>query len=313
MASSRLKSRRRQDQGFKWARVAVAILSTIGVIDTGSITLSKWGLIGPLTCPGGQSGCQQVLNSPWGTIFESNRISIPLSFLGLVTYIAVLCMAIGPLLPGLSKNKIEFSRMTWWGLFITSCIMTVFSMLLIGLMIFKIQAFCLFCIISGILSISILILTIIGGGWEDPRELIFRGILISLSVLLGGSIWASSVNSSTANKPLLERSIPPQVISRSTQSSIELAAHLTETGARMYSAYWCPHCHDQKEMFGKEAVTKLKVIECAKDGQNSETKLCEMKGINGYPSWEINGEITSGVQSLESLAEASQYFGNRDF
>ena len=56
MGSSRLKSRRHHDLGSKWARVAIAILSTVGVIDTGSITLNKWGLIGNLNCPGGLGG-----------------------------------------------------------------------------------------------------------------------------------------------------------------------------------------------------------------------------------------------------------------
>ena len=51
MGPSRLKSRRRQDLGSKWARVAIAILSTVGVMDTGSITLNKWGIIGNLNCP----------------------------------------------------------------------------------------------------------------------------------------------------------------------------------------------------------------------------------------------------------------------
>ena len=38
MGASRLKSRRRQDLGSKWVRVAIAILSTVGVIDPVSIT-----------------------------------------------------------------------------------------------------------------------------------------------------------------------------------------------------------------------------------------------------------------------------------
>ena len=75
MGSSRLKSRRRQDLGSKWARVAIAILSTVGVIDTGSITLNKWGLIGNLNCLGGLEGCDKVLNSPWGNIIQTNTYS----------------------------------------------------------------------------------------------------------------------------------------------------------------------------------------------------------------------------------------------
>ena len=78
MGSSRLKSRRRQDLGSKWARVVIAVLSTVGVIDTGSITLNKWGFIGNLNCPGGLGGCDKVLNSPWGTFFQTNNFSTPI-------------------------------------------------------------------------------------------------------------------------------------------------------------------------------------------------------------------------------------------
>ncbi|PTT95041.1 thioredoxin, partial [Pseudomonas sp. HMWF031] len=34
MAASRLTSRRRQDQGSNWVRIAMAVLATVGVIDT---------------------------------------------------------------------------------------------------------------------------------------------------------------------------------------------------------------------------------------------------------------------------------------
>ena len=90
-------------------------------------------------------------------------------------------------------------------------------------------------------------------------------------------------------------------------SRISLAEHLSNNGAVMYSAYWCPHCHDQKEMFGQEGVKKLKVIECAEDGKNNQRELCQAKGIEGYPSWEINGEIYSGVISLKELANISDF------
>ena len=50
MATTRLTSRRRQDPGSKWVRIAMAVLATVGLIDTGSITLKRWGLLGQLTC-----------------------------------------------------------------------------------------------------------------------------------------------------------------------------------------------------------------------------------------------------------------------
>ena len=114
MGSSRLKSRRHQDLGSKWARVAIAILSTVGVIDTGSITLNKWGLIGNLNCPGGIGGCDKVLNSPWGTFFQTNNYSIPLSLIGLISYFLILLIAILPLIPVIKRQKNNISKVSWW-------------------------------------------------------------------------------------------------------------------------------------------------------------------------------------------------------
>jgi len=108
MGSSRLKSRRRQDLGSKWARVAIAILSTVGVIDTGSITLNKWGLIGNLNCPGGLGGCDKVLNSPWGNLIQTNNYSIPLSLIGLISYFLILLIAIFPLIPIIKSQRPKY-------------------------------------------------------------------------------------------------------------------------------------------------------------------------------------------------------------
>ena len=81
----------------------------------------------------------------------------------------------------------------------------------------------------------------------------------------------------------------------------------------MYSAYWCSHCYDQKQLFGKEAAKELTIIECARDGKNSQTELCVEKEIKGFPSWEINGEIYSGVKDLNDLAIMTGYKGDSNF
>jgi len=313
MASSRLKIRRRQDEGSKWARIAIAILSTIGVIDTGSITLKKWGLFESLNCIGGFSGCDKVLNSPWGTFFQSTSFSIPLSFIGFISYFLISLMAILPLIPILKSQKSNISRLTWWGLFYVSISSFVFSLILMSIMIFKIKAFCFFCILSCVISFTLLILNLIGGNWEDYGKLFFRGFLVSVAILLAGLIWSSSVDPSTKAIANNIQGMPPDVIAKSSTEKIKLAEHLTKEGAVMYNAYWCPHCHDQKEMFGKEATEKLNLVECANDGYNNKRELCETKGISGFPSWEINGSIDSGVKSLKELAELSNYKNIKDF
>ena len=313
MGASRLTSRRRQDLGSKWARVAMAILSTIGAIYTAKITLSKWGLIGELGCPGGLTGCDKVLNSNWGNIFQANNFSIPLSLIGLISYLSILLMAILPLIPTIKKQKNNISNFTWWGAFYISTSSFFFSLILIYLMIFKIQAFCFFCFLSSLISLLLLLLNIFGGNWDDYGQLFFRGFLMSVAVLLAGFIWSSSVDPSTKEISNNLQGMPPAVITISSPEKIKLAEHLTKEGAVMYNAYWCPHCHDQKEMFGKEASEKLNLVECASDGFNNKRDLCEAKGITGFPSWEINGSIDSGVKSLKELAELSNYKNTKDF
>ena len=309
MGTTRLVSRRRQDTGAKWARIAIAVLATVGVIDTGSITLKRWGVLGDLTCPMGADGCDKVLSSAWGTLFGN----VPLSFLGLLAYGAVLLLALLPLLPGLQENKADLSRRTWWGMFSLSLGMAVFSGVLLGLMVVKIQAFCFFCVLSAVLSLLLFVLSIVGGGWDDPGQLLFRGILLALAVLMGGLIWASVVDPDRPDAPVTGKGVAPLVTSTSTASSVALAEHLNGAGAVMYSAYWCPHCHEQKELFGKQASEQLTIVECAPDGRNNQAELCKSKGLSGFPSWEINGEIDSGVQSLDELADRSGFKGDRDF
>ena len=97
------------------------------------------------------------------------------------------------------------------------------------------------------------------------------------------------------------------ITSESTKESIALAKYLKNNGVVKHSAYWCPNCLDQSELFGKEAYKELNVVECARDGKNSQTKLCIEKKIEGFPSWEINGNIIIGVQPLQELAELTGF------
>ncbi len=88
-------------------------------------------------------------------------------------------------------------------------------------------------------------------------------------------------------------------ITDTTESEAELALAecLTESGALFYGAYWCPHCIDQKEMFG-EWVDFVPYVEC-----EDEPETCSAAGITGYPTWIFgDGTVVQGAQSLETLA-----------
>ena len=98
-----------------------------------------------------------------------------------------------------------------------------------------------------------------------------------------------------------------KVTSESTKETIKFAKYLKESGVIKYSAYWCPNCLNQSELFGKQAYKELNVVECANDGKNSQTQLCINKKIKGFPSWEINGKIILGVLTLEELSTLTGY------
>ena len=97
------------------------------------------------------------------------------------------------------------------------------------------------------------------------------------------------------------------VTSESTKESIALAKYLKDKGVVKYSAYWCPNCLNQSELFGKQAYKELNVVECARDGKNSQTQLCIDKKIQGFPSWEINGKIILGTKTLSELSKLTGY------
>lgn len=81
------------------------------------------------------------------------------------------------------------------------------------------------------------------------------------------------------------------------------ASCLGEKGAVFYGAFWCPHCQNQKKMFGK-SEKKLPYVECSTSDGRSQLPICIEKKIEGYPTWEFaDGSRLSGEIKLETLAE----------
>ena len=154
----------------------------------------------------------------------------------------------------------------------------------------------------------------IGAKFESREPMILRGFIVTISVLLSGLIWSTNVDPSNAidiSSPT--ENVSPIITTSSSPQKIKFAKFLRENNIIMYSAYWCPHCHDQKQLFGKTAVQELIVIECAQDGKDNQYKLCKEKQIEGFPSWEINGKIYSGVKDLNDLAIITGYEGDSNF
>ncbi len=78
---------------------------------------------------------------------------------------------------------------------------------------------------------------------------------------------------------------------------------LTESGATMYGAWWCPHCDRQKDLFGS-AIKGVNYVECSDAPSRSMNQTCKDAGVEGYPMWELgDGSRHGGEQPLEILAE----------
>ncbi len=100
--------------------------------------------------------------------------------------------------------------------------------------------------------------------------------------------------------------IDVEVVSSQSEIDAELLAKaLTESGAKLYGAFWCSHCEDQKEMFGN-AVQYLNYIESSMPDGRTQTQEAIDAGITSYPTWIFpDGSRQTGLMSFEDLAEGA--------
>ena len=98
--------------------------------------------------------------------------------------------------------------------------------------------------------------------YRDETKIIFGAIIAVL--VIGGLVY----------------------ISRLPGKLDTFATCLKDTGAVFYGAFWCPHCQEQKALFGRSR-SKLPYIECSTPDGNSQTQVCKDKKVVGYPTWEF--------------------------
>lgn len=134
--------------------------------------------------------------------------------------------------------------------------------------------------------------------WNPVAALLKQSNVWSVAIALSFAIFLAGCDDLTAANPL---GSPETIVFEQS-----LAQHLQQTGAKMYGAYWCPHCADQKALF-KSAVTVVPYVECDPKGEKPQPDLCQAKQIEGYPTWEIAGQFYPGTRSLLELAALSGY------
>ncbi|CAB9515132.1 Vitamin K epoxide reductase family [Seminavis robusta] len=94
---------------------------------------------------------------------------------------------------------------------------------------------------------------------------------------------------------------PPPIVAVSSARAFQVADEMEKVHAKLYGAYWCRYTQAQKERFGQEAFAKINYVECSEDGLNSASGVCREKGVDGYPTWEVNGKLYPGDQDLDEL------------
>jgi thiol-disulfide isomerase/thioredoxin len=101
----------------------------------------------------------------------------------------------------------------------------------------------------------------------------------------------------------------PQVVPQKKEVPYptKVAQCLKDKGAQFFGASWCPHCQEQKVLFGS-AAKLLPYVECSSDATISgQAQICIDNKIEAYPTWKFkNGETLVGEQTIETLAAKAQ-------
>ena len=283
----------------RWSRPAISAISLFGFSLTTYLTVTNFLGEKVALCAVEGSGCDLVLNSPYAKVF-----GIPLTIFGALAYLTLGLLAGIPLLlkREVPKEQAQIKEISAFLMFMVSSSTLVFSGYLMYLLasgqvdsINGQPQFCLYCITSAVNMALIWLLTVFGNSWKDVGQLFFTGAIVAIVTLTATvGVYASQ----------------GKIAVQSNSFAGKLAQHLTVTNAKMYGAYWCSHCLDQKKRFG-EAQKLIPYVECDPKGEKPQTQLCIDKDIKGYPTWEINGKLLSGTRTLDELADASGYTGDR--
>jgi uncharacterized membrane protein len=256
------------------------ILAVLGMGLTGYLTFTAWQGRGVAFCTAGSS-CDVVLNSRWSTL-----LGLPTSFWGFLTY---------ALLSLIAWNR--YADNQWKFAWFVSIIGLFFSLYLTGISLFVLHAACPYCLTSlGLMTVIFVTLL-----FQKPANLprFSWGRWLAKSV---GTALVIVVVAQLHYAGYIGRAAGPE-----DPWIRGLAEHLTQMDAKFYGASWCPHCAEQKELFGASA-RRLPYIECSLGGPGTgQTAVCNDAGIKNYPTWVIDGQRYTGTLTLDVLAQYSKY------
>ena len=258
----------------------ILVLSLVGMALTAYLSWAASSGSGLQGC-GIDSGCDAVLSSRWATL-----LGAPTAVWGLLAYGTLAGLAFG-----------RRAGWRWIATWTVSFVGVLYSVYLTTVSVTLLGATCPYCLTS--LAIMTALFAVATS--QRPAEMpgfTWRRLLLRAAPAAAVVIALLHLN----YVGVLGR--PPAVEDPFARA---LALHLSQRGAKMYGAYWCPHCVEQKELFGASA-RRLPYVECSTGGQGSrQASACQAAGIRQYPTWIIGGQRFQEVLTLTRLAELTGF------
>jgi len=260
-------------------RIYLIIIAIIGALVMGYLVSLHYGSqSGGAFCNLGEGfSCDVVNKSEYSEI-----LGIPLSVLGLLYFLGALGIALW-----------KYDEKTLKVMMFASIAFLGPSLYLTGLEIFIIKSICVFCELSKVLILTIILISIYALRPQKLTQLAIAPAII-LALILGGATF-----------------IIQSIDTGSNENYDEFAECLYDSGFRMYGSVTCSFCAKQRKLFG-DSFEYIKEIECDPRNPNSETERCIVKNISHTPTWIVEDEegnditrFEPGVLSLEQLSEAS--------
>ena len=312
-------------------RKTIGAISAAGMAETAYLTYAKLfspGGVAALCGTDGQGGggCGSVLDGPYASINLLGS-DVPLPALGFAAYTITAGLAALPLLNGNNSDgavvdEAELDSTNRIALLAATTACATFSSFLMSILFGVLHATCPFCIASACLSVTLGILSWTSdmippaskkAGAQAGMASFGASTALALALFFNAGDYAANANGDSFSSTLMASTAktqkqtkdfpPPPITTHSSERALLLAADLSRLDARMFGAYWCSHCYEQKERMGFEAMQKIPYIECSKEGLNSQNGLCKERDVPGYPTWEINGQLFPGEQELDELED----------
>jgi len=261
----------------KILRIILMILAVAGMVIMGYLVSLHYAGGDGSACDLGEGlSCSAVNTSKYSSV-----LGIPVSMLGLLYFAGVLIISL-----------FRYTAKSLKNILFTSIAFLMPSLYLTAIEIFVIKNICIFCEISKILIVTIIVLTSIA---LRPKKLTMQKVVYAIlfGLILSGLMYVI------------------QIGGRTTKNYETFSQCLYDSGLRMYGSATCSFCAKQRALFG-DAFENIKEIECDPRNPNPQTELCIARDIAHTPTWILEDEngddvfrFEAGVQSLETLSEVS--------